>query len=68
MSTDIVQWERDNNGQSQQIFQLGALQLFLTICVPLMLSTFVAWYGVYWWVNRKEELQRQGQLELLGQV
>ena len=68
MSTDIVHWQTDDNGQSQKIFQLGALQTFMTICLPMMLGTFVAWYGVYWWVDRKETLKRRGQLALLGEV
>lgn len=40
-----MQFQNDNNGKSQEVFQLGALQLFLSICLPLMLVTFVAWYG-----------------------
>tara|TARA_R110002060_G_scaffold36937_4_gene47964 strand:+ start:110 stop:319 length:210 start_codon:yes stop_codon:yes gene_type:complete len=58
MSTDIVKFEINSDGQSREIFQAGALQLFITICFPLMAVTFVAWYGVYWWVNRKDERKR----------
>jgi len=54
MSTDIVQYQLSESGKSQKIFQLGALQLYLAITLPLMFGTFFAWYGVYWWVNRKE--------------
>jgi hypothetical protein len=66
MSTDIVQFQTDSNGKSQKVFQLGALQLFLTICLPMMVTTFAAWYGVYWWVDRNEEVKRRNQTELEG--
>jgi hypothetical protein len=68
MSTDIVQFQTDSTGKSNKIFQLGALQLFLTICLPMMLLTFVAWYGVYWYVNRIDRKKRQIKLELIGAV
>jgi hypothetical protein len=54
MSTDIVQYQVAADGKSQEIFQLGALQLYLAITLPMMLLTFGAWYGVYFWVDRKE--------------
>ena len=54
MSTDIVKFQRSENGKSQEIFQLGALQLYLAITLPLMFLTFASWYGVYVWVDRKE--------------
>lgn len=62
MSTDIIEFETNENGISQRIFHLDALQLFMTIALPLMLSTFAAWYGVYWWIDRKEELKRRSEL------
>ncbi|KAI9671709.1 MAG: hypothetical protein M1831_003237 [Alyxoria varia] len=48
MSTDIVKFPVDESAPvSQQkphrIFSLGALQLFFTICVPLMIVTLVGW-------------------------
>lgn len=54
MSTDIVQYQVSADGKSQEIFQLGALQLYLAITLPMMLLTFASWYGVYFWVDRKE--------------
>lgn len=68
MSTDIVQFQTNSDGQSEEVFSSGALQLFVTICLPLMLATFIAWYGVYWWVNRKDEQKRKNQLESSGAV
>jgi hypothetical protein len=48
MSTDIIQFEKDN----KQYFQSKGLKLYLEICIPLMVVTFLAWYAVYKSVNR----------------
>jgi hypothetical protein len=63
MSTDIVKFQINNAGQTLKVFQLGALLLFLSLCLPLMVVVFVAWYGVYWWIDRKEAEQQQRQLD-----
>ncbi|KIM97239.1 hypothetical protein OIDMADRAFT_130241 [Oidiodendron maius Zn] len=55
MSTDIIQYQVSADGKSQEVFQLGALQLYLAITLPMMLLTFASWYGVYIWVDRKEK-------------
>jgi hypothetical protein len=55
MSTDIIQFQITETGKSQEVFQLGALQIYLAITVPMMLATFASWYGVYIWVDRKEK-------------
>jgi hypothetical protein len=55
MSTDIIHFYTTDAGESQTVYQKGALQLYLAISLPLMLLTFTAWYGVYWWVNRKDQ-------------
>jgi hypothetical protein len=68
MSTDIVKFQTDSAGNTQEVFHLGALRLFLTICLPMMLLTFIAWYGVYWWVNRIDKKKRQAKLESIGAV
>jgi hypothetical protein len=68
MSTDIVTFQRGNDGQSQKVFQLDALQLFLTICLPMMVVVFVAWYGVYWWVDQEQTKRRQRRLDISEQV
>ncbi|CAG8952521.1 hypothetical protein HYFRA_00009625 [Hymenoscyphus fraxineus] len=74
MSTDIVKFETDDRGISQKVFHLDALQLFMMIALPLMLSTFAAWYGVYWWIDRKEEMKRSSELagsekrQLIGRI
>jgi len=55
MSTDIIHFHTTDTGESQSVYQWSALQLYLAISLPLMFLTFTAWYGVYWWVNRKDE-------------
>jgi ribose/xylose/arabinose/galactoside ABC-type transport system permease subunit len=50
MSTDIIHFNTNNT----QDFQVQGLKVFLGICLPLMFVTFLGWYLVYWWVNRKE--------------
>jgi hypothetical protein len=65
MSTDIVHWDRNTDGDSQENFQLPALEVYLIITLPLMVVTFASWYGVYWWVDRKDKkakkIAREGQ-------
>ncbi|KAG9228899.1 hypothetical protein BJ875DRAFT_217146 [Amylocarpus encephaloides] len=62
MSTDIVQFHKGDSGRSEKTFHLDALQLFLEICLPMMFATFSAWYVVYWWIDRKEEIKRRNRL------
>jgi hypothetical protein len=54
MSTGIIQFTTDNDGRQKRVFQLRGLKLYLAICLPVMIATFVAWYIVYWWVRRKD--------------
>ncbi|KAI9773493.1 MAG: hypothetical protein M1839_002075 [Geoglossum umbratile] len=54
MSTDIIKFQDKSAGKPGRTFQPGALQLYLAISLPLMFITFLSWYGVYWWVNRKD--------------
>lgn len=65
MSTDIIQFQIDNGGKSQKIFQLRAVQLYLAITLPLTFFVFVAWYGVYWWVDSKERVKRRSQAGIM---
>ncbi|TVY55321.1 hypothetical protein LCER1_G003907 [Lachnellula cervina] len=53
MSTDIIHFQAESNTYGK-IFQLGALELYLAITIPLMVVTFAAWYLVYRWLNRRE--------------
>jgi len=61
MSTDIIQFQLSSSGESQKIFQLDAVQLYLAITIPLTFLVFVSWYGVYWWVDRQEKLKKGKQ-------
>ena len=54
MSTDIVHFDSAGTGGPKKVVSLAALQLYMAITVPLMLMTFACWYGVYWWVNRRD--------------
>ena len=53
MSTDIVHWNQ-TNGVSSEIFQLGALKVYLAVSLPLMLVTFGVWYVFGWLEKRKQ--------------
>ena len=54
MSTDI--FKTTNTGLFGNTVELGALRLYITISLPLVVLTLLAWYSVYWWETRKEEL------------
>lgn len=58
MSTDIIHFETTSTGKSGKVVQMGALQLYFAVSLPLMLLTLLAWYGVYWWETRKGEKER----------
>lgn len=62
MSTDIISFQTDSEGKSQEVFRSDALRVFIAISLPLMVASFVAWYGVYWWVNRKVERKCRSRL------
>ena len=60
MSTDIIRFPTLDSGQPKKTFSLAALQLFMTISLPLMFLSFFAWWIVYRWVNRKDKLRFKG--------
>ena len=61
MSTDIVHWNQ-TNGISSKVFQLGALQVYLAVSVPLMLVTFGVWY-VFGWLERRKQKRNLESLD-----
>ena len=61
MSTDIVHWNQ-TNGISSKVFQLGALQVYLAVSVPLMLVTFGVWY-VFGWIERRKQKRNLESLD-----
>jgi hypothetical protein len=54
MSTDIIKWQFNAEGQTQRVYQSEALNLYLVITIPMMLVTFGAWRVVYIWMRWKE--------------
>ena len=54
MSTDI--FKPTNTGLFGNTIKIGALRLYISISLPLVVMTLFAWYGYYWWETRKEEL------------
>jgi hypothetical protein len=62
MSTDIIKFQLSSSGESQKVFQLDAVQLYLEITIPLTFLVFISWYGVYRWVDRQEQLNKSKQL------
>jgi hypothetical protein len=59
MSTDIIAWETNTAGESQRVYQPGALALYLAITVPIMAVTFGAWRAVYEWMKWKERKEAE---------
>jgi hypothetical protein len=59
MSTDIVTWQTDSGGQTQRVYQSGALGLYLAITIPMMVVTFGAWRVVYEWMRYKERQETE---------
>ncbi|KAH7123564.1 hypothetical protein B0J11DRAFT_435355 [Dendryphion nanum] len=71
MSTDIVRFEQG----SDKNVSYGALTLYLTITLPLMVVTFAGWYAVYWWANVKNKstqldlqslIRKPGKIQRVG--
>jgi hypothetical protein len=58
MSTDIVKFPSPQ--ESGKVFQLGALQLYLAITLPITAVTFAAWLFVYLYVNRRQQFKEFG--------
>jgi len=59
MSTDIIKFQIDSLGKSKEIFQVHAIQVYMAITLPLTFLVFASWYGVYWWVDRKDRLNKK---------
>jgi len=65
MSTSIVQYQIDDNGISQKLFQDKALRFFMTLTIPITLVIFAIWAFALWadyymaekWPRRSERPQ-----------
>ncbi|KAK5720387.1 hypothetical protein LTR17_015024 [Elasticomyces elasticus] len=61
MSTPIVSFAPGSSSTSDSNISTGALGFYVAVSLPLVILTFLSWYAVYWWENRKER-KRQHRL------
>jgi hypothetical protein len=58
MSTDILQYAKiEDTNDYEENYSSEALTRYMTITVPLMAITFVAWYVVYLWIDKKQDVK-----------
>jgi hypothetical protein len=58
MSTDILRWT-----DAGRVFQLSALRTYLGISLPLMATTFAAWYLLYKMAARKDARDEKDNIQ-----
>jgi hypothetical protein len=63
MSTPIVQFPTDKIGHQTKVVVTSAMQLWFAVTVPLMVFTFLAWWGV----KLFEKYQRKLKENTLGE-
>jgi hypothetical protein len=58
MSTDILQYSKipDSNSYEEDYSQ-EALIRYVSVTLPLMALTFLAWWVLYWWVDKKQQVK-----------
>lgn len=59
MSTPIVKFDSTKSGFSAKNIGVGALELYIVVSVPLVLFTFLAWYGVSRWEKRQANKEQE---------
>lgn len=58
MSTDILQYSKiDGSNKFEENYSSEALKRYVEITVPLMAITFAAWYFVYLWVDKRQDVK-----------
>ena len=58
MSTDILQFSKiPNTKDYEEEYSSAALKRYVSVTLPLMALTFLAWWVLYWWVDRKQHVQ-----------
>lgn len=58
MSTDILQFSKiEGSNKFEENYSPEALKRYVEITVPLMTVTFVAWYLVYLWVDKRQDVK-----------
>jgi len=58
MSTPIVTFPINDEGQQRKVVATGAVQLWFTVTVPLMIFTFLAWWGVKILERHRQQKER----------
>ena len=53
LSTPVVHFDPNEVGFSYENIGWGALKLYITISLPLMLLTFLAWISMFWWEGKR---------------
>jgi len=58
MSTDILQYSKiaDTNDYEED-YSSAALKRYVSVTLPLTALTFLAWWVLYWWVDRKQRVK-----------
>ena len=58
MSTDILQYSKiPNTNDYEEDYSSAALKRYVSVTLPLTAMTFLAWWVVYWWVDRKQRVK-----------
>ena len=58
MSTDILQYSKiPNTNNYEEDYSSAALKRYVSVTLPLMALTFLAWWILYWWVDRKQRVK-----------
>lgn len=63
MSTDIVQFSKDDQGHIQKVASTEALWLYFAITVPMMLLTFLASLMYRSWEHNKQDWKELRETE-----
>lgn len=68
MSTSIIQFDPDEHGGFKKLYSSEALRFFFKVSAPLMIVTFIAWYGIYLWVNHRQRIRKMKFMQRWQQV
>jgi len=58
MSTDILKYSKiPNTNDYEEDYSSAALKRYVSVTLPLTALTFLTWWVLYWWVDRKQRVQ-----------
>jgi hypothetical protein len=58
MSTDTLQFSKiPNTKDYDEEYSSAALKRYMSVTLPLMALTFLPWWVLCWWVDRKQHVQ-----------